>query len=115
MQQGYHKQDGCWNCRLCFILKDHFGTPWQWHCLASAPLRPPCGWDEEDAGGLGHTHGPGSMWRCVNQAWNRWQRAVDEVSRNAICNRWTPGAKSPERTWVRTNFMEMQHGYKEGW
>ena len=88
MQDGYHKQDGCWNCLFVFERRCYDLGPY-YFCMASAPPRPPCmSVATGECPGLEELgRGEGAMLRCADESWKVWSKGR-EVEREGICPRW---------------------------
>ena len=41
MNKDYCEQDGCWNCKICFVKVDH-DMDTAYYCTKDAPKRPLC-------------------------------------------------------------------------
>lgn len=42
MNKGYKVQDGCYNCKHCFVMREHDAEK-EFYCHIDGSERPPCG------------------------------------------------------------------------
>lgn len=81
--KNYRVQNGCWNCKLCFIMREYDEGPILF-CEKDAPPRPKCG---SVIMGENFNYRDNEAWEEGCNKWDTWSEGRN-VEESGICDNW---------------------------
>ena len=82
--QGYREQNGCHNCKKCFVKFEYAAGP-EYFCTKDAPQRPPCACNETFGDVTANEYE--RLWDAAYEAWENWSKDRERKAWG-ICEDW---------------------------